>query len=143
VIENHWKFKMAEGPLVSVQDCSTAARTLTTRARQLRGCPPPHGHAAARAQAACVRRGRSNLRAARAGRSYSSFPHLTQRRFALLHLRRAHHTGELLHPPIPSQFTTAAAPSHHSYLSSCAGSLGEAQNRHPAASLSAPMVVTG
>jgi hypothetical protein len=33
VIENHWKFKMAEGPLVSVQHCSTAARTLATRAR--------------------------------------------------------------------------------------------------------------
>jgi hypothetical protein len=33
VIENHWKFKMAEGPLVSVQHCSTAARTLAMRAR--------------------------------------------------------------------------------------------------------------
>jgi hypothetical protein len=30
VIENHWKFKMAEGPLVSVQHRSTAARTLAT-----------------------------------------------------------------------------------------------------------------
>jgi hypothetical protein len=67
---------------------------------------------------------------------------LTRRRFTLLHLRRAHHTGELLRPPIPSQFTAAAAPSHHSYLSSCAGSPGEAQNRHPAASLSAPTADT-
>jgi hypothetical protein len=32
VIENHWKFKMAGGPLVSVQHRSTAARTLATRA---------------------------------------------------------------------------------------------------------------
>jgi hypothetical protein len=33
VIENHWKFKMAEGPLVSVQHRSTAARTLATGVR--------------------------------------------------------------------------------------------------------------
>jgi hypothetical protein len=33
VIEIQWKFKMAEGPLVSVQHRSTAARTLATRAR--------------------------------------------------------------------------------------------------------------
>jgi hypothetical protein len=33
VIENHWKFKMAEGPLVSVQHRSTAAQTMATRAR--------------------------------------------------------------------------------------------------------------
>jgi hypothetical protein len=32
VIENHWKIKMAEGPLVSVQHRLTAARTLATRA---------------------------------------------------------------------------------------------------------------
>jgi hypothetical protein len=32
VIENHWKFKMTEGPLVSVQHRSTATRTLATRA---------------------------------------------------------------------------------------------------------------
>jgi hypothetical protein len=33
VTENHWKFKMAEGPLVSVQHRSTAAWTPATRAR--------------------------------------------------------------------------------------------------------------
>jgi hypothetical protein len=33
VIENHWKFKMAEGQIVSVQHLSMAARTLVTRAR--------------------------------------------------------------------------------------------------------------
>jgi hypothetical protein len=112
-------------------------------ARQLRGCPPPHGHAAARARAACVHRGCSYLRAARAGRSHSPFLHLTRRRFALLHLRRARHTGELLLPPISSRFTAAAAPSRNSYLSSCAGPPGKARNRHPAASLSSPTAVTG
>jgi hypothetical protein len=40
VIENHWKFKMAEGPLVSVQHRSTAARTLATRARD--SCTAAH-----------------------------------------------------------------------------------------------------
>jgi hypothetical protein len=33
VIENHWKFKMAEGPLVIVQHRLTAARVLAMRAR--------------------------------------------------------------------------------------------------------------
>jgi hypothetical protein len=33
VIENHWKFKMDEGPLVSVQHRLSAARTPATRAR--------------------------------------------------------------------------------------------------------------
>jgi hypothetical protein len=68
---------------------------------------------------------------------------LTRRRFALLHLRRAHHTAELLHPLIPSRFTAVAAPSHHSYPFSCVGSPGGAPNRHLAASLSAPTAVTG
>jgi hypothetical protein len=68
---------------------------------------------------------------------------LTRRRFALLRLHRAHHTGELLHPPIPSRFTAAAAPSHHSYPTSCTGSPGGAQNRHHAASLSALTAITG
>jgi hypothetical protein len=105
--------------------------------------PPPHGHAIARAQAACVRHGWSYLRAARAGRSHSPFLHLARRRFALLRLRRARHAGELLLPPISSRVTAAAAPSRHSYLSSCAGPPGEARNRHPAASLSSPTAVTG
>jgi hypothetical protein len=63
--------------------------------------------------------------------------------FALLRLRRARHAGELLLPPISSRFTAAAAPSRHSYLSSCAGPPVEARNRHIAASLSSPTAVTG
>jgi hypothetical protein len=54
--------------------------------------------------------------------SIRSLLQLTRRRFALLRLRRAHHAGELLHLPIPSRFTAVAAPSHHSYPSTCTGS---------------------
>jgi hypothetical protein len=119
---------MAEGQLVSVQHRSTAAWTLAARACDSCVCPsrpalPPR---------------RSILE-----KAIRSLLQLTRRRFALLRLRREHHAGELLHPPIPSQFTAAAAPSHHSYLSSCAGSPGAARNRHPAASLSALTAVTG
>jgi hypothetical protein len=35
VIENHWKFKMAEGPLVSVQHRLIGRRTLATRVRDI------------------------------------------------------------------------------------------------------------
>jgi hypothetical protein len=43
----------------------------------------------------------------------------------------------------PLRFTTAAAPSHHPHPSSCAGTLGGARNRHPAAALPALTPVTG
>jgi hypothetical protein len=129
---------MAEGPLVSVQHRLSAAWTLATRARD--SC------SAARAQAVCVRRGRPYLRAARAGKGYSATsPPRPMPLYAspLLHLRQAHHVGELLHPSFPSRFTAAAAPSHHPHPSSCAGTPGEARNRHLAAALSAPTAVTG
>jgi hypothetical protein len=133
---------MAEGPLVSVQHRSTAARTLATCVRDSCAAAttsqPRYRPSAGRV---CPSRLVLSPRRSSWEKPFAISPP-RRRRFALLRLRRARHTGELLLPPISSRFTVAAAPSRHSYLSSCAGPPGEAQNRHPAASLSSPTTVT-
>jgi hypothetical protein len=136
---------MAEGPLVSVQHRLSVARTLATRARDscsaahhLPATLPPEHRPCVSVEAGLI--------SAPLGKGYSatSPPRLTPlSALPLLHLRRAHHVGELLHPLLPSRFTVAASSSHHPHPSSCAGTPGEAQNRHPAAALSAPTAVIG
>jgi hypothetical protein len=131
---------MAEGPLVSVQHRLSVARTLATRARDscsaahhLPATLPPEHRPCVSVEAGLI--------SAPLGKGYSatSPPRLTPlSALPLLHLRRAHHVGELLHPLLPSRFTVAASSSHHPHPSSCAGTPGEAQNRHPAAGGYAP-----
>jgi hypothetical protein len=137
---------MAEGPLVSVQHRLSAARTLGTRAatavRPLATsrprCCPSVGRVCPSRPALSSRRSSWE----RLFGHFSTSPDAAVH-FTMLRLRRAHHAGELLHPPLPSRFTVAAAPSHHPHPSSCAGTLGEAQNHHPTTALSAPTAVTG
>jgi hypothetical protein len=109
------------------------------RARQLRGCPPPHGHAARHLTATLppppecrprvsVEAGliSAPLELGDAIRHFSTSPDAVSLGF--VSIERA--------TPVSSSF-------RHSYLSSCAGPPGEARNRHPAASLSSPTAVTG
>jgi hypothetical protein len=138
---------MAEGPLVSVQHRLIGLPDAgDARARQLRGRPPPHGHAAARPQAACAVEADLISAPLELEKAIRPFLHLTLRRNPFC---RCFISVECTTPVsfsirrFPLRFTVAAAPSHHPHPSSCAGTPGGARNRHPAAALPASTPVTG
>jgi hypothetical protein len=135
---------MTEGPLVSVQHRSTTARTLATRtrdsyaaARHLTATLPPERRPGVSVEAGLIS---TPLELGEAIRHFPTSPDAAS--LCFVSVERTTSVSSSIRRFL-SQFPAAAAPFHRSYLSSCAGSPGEARNRHPTASLSAPTTVIG